>query len=278
MGIHTYHVGDREVLVHNACKPPNPYGRRGSPAHVDRIDEAETRLAARGWTTVAGGSLPERMYGSRFPDLVMQRGESTIAIQVGRATRRGLPIARERRAIADLRRTGAFDHVFFLKYVSMSEVLSPDEWRRADRGRAGEFPRVRAEDLPMVLSSLPEKFGPYLLIANELVRGPDGYVPNSHVVVPTELERLIEGGTWNYFIVSERVSPELVRRLPDVDGRTLAVNGAINLQIGRRTRAGTQPAAIGMVPKVATKQGQSRSHVEYSLIYEAAVRELKKSS
>lgn len=40
-----------------------------------------------------------------------------IAIQVGRATRGGRPVARERRAMADLQATGKFDHVFFLEYV-----------------------------------------------------------------------------------------------------------------------------------------------------------------
>lgn len=56
-------------------------------------------------------------FGTRFPDLVMQRGSSTIAFQVGRATRGGLPVARERRAMADLQATGQFDHVFFLRYL-----------------------------------------------------------------------------------------------------------------------------------------------------------------
>jgi hypothetical protein len=52
---------------------PNPWGRRGSPNHVARIQEAEERIADRGWKTALGGSLPEEKYGKRYPDLVMQR-------------------------------------------------------------------------------------------------------------------------------------------------------------------------------------------------------------
>lgn len=95
---------------------PNPWGRLGSPAHRARITEAESRLAGRGWNTVAGGSLPERRFGSRFPDLVMERDGRLIAFQVGRTTGSGLPIARERRALADLRASGEFEHVFFLPF------------------------------------------------------------------------------------------------------------------------------------------------------------------
>jgi RHS repeat-associated protein len=106
--------------------PPNPYGRRGSPAHTARIAEAETRLTAAGFRTESGGAvdggLPERgvrVAGGRirFPDLVMRRGDQRIAIQVGRATRDGRPVARERRALQELRNTGEFDHVFFISYT-----------------------------------------------------------------------------------------------------------------------------------------------------------------
>jgi hypothetical protein len=56
------------------------------------------------------------MYGKRLPDLVMERNGKLIAIQVGRTTKSGIPIARERRALDDLRATGEFDHVWFVKY------------------------------------------------------------------------------------------------------------------------------------------------------------------
>ncbi len=87
---------------------PNPYGRLGSPAHRARIGDAEERFADQGWKTISGGSRPEVRYGSRYPDLVMERDGKTIAIQVGRKTKSGVPVARERRALDDLRGTGEF--------------------------------------------------------------------------------------------------------------------------------------------------------------------------
>jgi hypothetical protein len=46
----------------------------------------------------------------------MERGGKRIAFQIGRTTKSGIPVARERRALADLRATGEFDHVYFLRY------------------------------------------------------------------------------------------------------------------------------------------------------------------
>jgi hypothetical protein len=119
---HTFFVGEGEWLVHNcANRIPNPFGRRGSPAHVKRIAEAETRLARRGWTTISGGSLAERRVlipGTgryRYADLVMGRNGRQIAIQVGKATRNG-PIAREAQALRDLRSTGLFSRIHFIAY------------------------------------------------------------------------------------------------------------------------------------------------------------------
>jgi hypothetical protein len=53
----------------------------------------------------------------RYPDFVMERNRKTVAIQVGRTTKSGMPVARERRALNDLRGTGEFDHVFFVEYT-----------------------------------------------------------------------------------------------------------------------------------------------------------------
>jgi hypothetical protein len=43
-------------------------------------------------------------------------GYGTIAIQVGRATKGGRPVWRERAALRELRATGRYRHVFYLKY------------------------------------------------------------------------------------------------------------------------------------------------------------------
>jgi RHS repeat-associated protein len=106
--------GVRQAVARGAARgrPPNPFGRRGSPAHQARIGQAEERLNARGFETASGGSLPERAVNVgggrlRFPDLVVRNAEGkTVAVQVGRATRSGRPVARERRALEDLRNSG----------------------------------------------------------------------------------------------------------------------------------------------------------------------------
>ena len=56
-----------------------------------------------------GGVAPERLVripgrtGGRFADIVAIKDGKTLRIQVGRTTQRGNPIARERRALSDIR-------------------------------------------------------------------------------------------------------------------------------------------------------------------------------
>ena len=87
------------------------------PQHQDRVAQVEVQLRDADWTPIAGGELPEKKYGRRFPDLVFERGGERIAIQVGRVTKKGLPVARERRAMSDLWSTGEFDQMFYVPYV-----------------------------------------------------------------------------------------------------------------------------------------------------------------
>lgn len=99
----------------------NPWGRRGSPAHRDKIDQVEQRFKDKGWDTFSGGSKRERRVympdGSyRYPDLVMEKGGKKVAINVGKVTKGGLPILRESDALADLREAGELAHAFFVSY------------------------------------------------------------------------------------------------------------------------------------------------------------------
>jgi|GEM_PF-2015407 len=126
---HTYFVGDRRwdfsVWAHNAC--PSPNGKRGNLPHQDRVKEAQDALnGLAGWEHVAGGTLAEeavKVGGGRirFPDLIFEKivdgTPLRIAVQVGKATTRDpRAIAREMRALMDLRKAKKFCHVFFLKY------------------------------------------------------------------------------------------------------------------------------------------------------------------
>jgi hypothetical protein len=127
-GEHVYHVTKNGILVHNAYSgtgTPNPYGRKGGPDHRNRIEQAEDRFIPKGWKTQSGGvadgshEVAVEVNGRiRFVDLVMENKKSgkLIAIQVGRATKGNKPVAREVRAINDLRISKKFKHVFFFKY------------------------------------------------------------------------------------------------------------------------------------------------------------------
>ena len=86
-GLGTKDIPSRQVT--------NPWGRRGGPAHRERISQAEQRFIDKGWKTVSGGSKSEaRVYMSdgsyRYPDLVMQKGSTKIALNVGTTTAGGL--------------------------------------------------------------------------------------------------------------------------------------------------------------------------------------------
>ncbi|MEV4263609.1 hypothetical protein [Kribbella sp. NPDC049584] len=160
----------------------------------------------------------------------------------------------------------------------MTDVLSPGIWRRVGRGRVREFPALKAEEIGELLAALPAEFAPYRLVLHELVPGPERYVPDARPVDPARLAELVTEGHWDYFIVSERLSPGIIAKLPDVSSPTLSLNGAINLQIGARNRLGPEAPSLGIVAKVATEAGDSRTHDEYNKIYNAALRAARKLS
>lgn len=91
--------------------PPNPWGKLGSPGHRAKVREVAAELKRRGWTIVAGGgSLPERMVSGtagtprRFPDITARKGGRILHVQVGKKTKGGLPVARERDRLSDIRK------------------------------------------------------------------------------------------------------------------------------------------------------------------------------
>jgi hypothetical protein len=158
----------------------------------------------------------------------------------------------------------------------MSTMLDPSQWFRVDSGRRRELPHLSTDDLTQVVDRLPAEFGPYVLVAHELVPGDQGYVSRSSVVRSDGLGDFVDRGVWQYFIVSTVLSSELLSRLPDVNVPSLAVNGTISLQLWRRTPRGVEAPSIGLVPKVATKEGEVREHREYAVIFEKAVREFRR--
>ena len=99
---HTYYVSGMGVLVHNSCS--NPYGKKGGPAHQSKILEIGNDLKSRGYDVTYEYYVKTNggYKNARYVDIYATNGSDSIGIQVGKMTAGGLPVARERRALADL--------------------------------------------------------------------------------------------------------------------------------------------------------------------------------
>lgn len=111
---HTYYVANAGVLVHNSCS--NPYGKKGGPAHQGTIAQIKSDLISRGysvteeyWVDTSGGYK-----NTRYLDIYATNGHDSFGVQVGRMTRMGLPVARERRALSDIMDSGI--STIFVRY------------------------------------------------------------------------------------------------------------------------------------------------------------------
>ncbi|WP_251617681.1 hypothetical protein [Pumilibacter muris] len=97
---------------------PNPGGRHGGPAHKAKIDSIKQNLTKKGWdvadkefrTLTPNGTKPYR-----YADVYATKNGQEIFINVGKATKAGLPIAREARAIADFATAGI--KIIFIPYA-----------------------------------------------------------------------------------------------------------------------------------------------------------------
>jgi RHS repeat-associated protein len=92
---------------------PNPGGKLGGAAHRATVAAAADAIESEGGTIVAGGGrLAERAIkvGNgriRFPDIEAFQADGTrVFVNIGKATKAGQPVAREVRALNDLRSTG----------------------------------------------------------------------------------------------------------------------------------------------------------------------------
>ena len=112
---HTYYVADCNVLVHNRnCS--NPYGKKGGPAHQNKINALDDFYSSRGYNV--SREVPVNTSGGfkskRFADLMVNGKGENFYVQVGKATKGGLPVAREIRALKDL--IGVGKKVIFFAY------------------------------------------------------------------------------------------------------------------------------------------------------------------
>ena len=89
-----------------AKAPPNPHGKLGGPAHQAEVEKVVQDIKNRGLTPEVEHkvSTPGGDKGSRYVDVVAKdkQGKVVEAHQVGRQTKSGLPVSRERAAIRDI--------------------------------------------------------------------------------------------------------------------------------------------------------------------------------
>ncbi len=87
---------------------PNPYGKKGGPAHQAKVDDVVASIEGRALTAqkevridTPGGSKQKR-----YANVVARDANGKIVEihQVGKQTKGGQPVSRERRAIDDIER------------------------------------------------------------------------------------------------------------------------------------------------------------------------------
>ena len=86
---------------------PNPYGKTGSPEHVDVVDHAAAQLKKDGYTVRKEVEVPTPGGNKekRYVDVVGTKdGSPTRYIQVGAQNKNGSPVSREAKALDDLNR------------------------------------------------------------------------------------------------------------------------------------------------------------------------------
>jgi len=88
---------------------PNPHGKKGGPEHQEKVKEVEADIKARGLDTQQEQMVatPEGSKSKRFVDVAgvdPATGEVKEMHQVGRQTKGGQPVAREREALDDIQK------------------------------------------------------------------------------------------------------------------------------------------------------------------------------
>jgi RHS repeat-associated protein len=109
-----------EALIGTSMRVPNPYGKLGGPAHQATVAELAESITARGLLPVPELRVltPAGEKGARFIDMAARDPETLQIVemyQVGRQTKSGLPVARERAALDDIR--GALGNQSSVQFV-----------------------------------------------------------------------------------------------------------------------------------------------------------------
>ena len=98
----------------NKCR--NPYGRNGGPDHQGKVKEIGNDLESRGYDVkyVYRVETPDGAKRYRYLDVYAEKDGDMVGVQVGRMTKGGYPVSRERAALNDIRNNGY--HAVFIAY------------------------------------------------------------------------------------------------------------------------------------------------------------------
>ena len=97
---------------------PNPNGRAGGYAHQSTITNTKQILEEKGYNNISTEThikTPSGEKPSRYADITATKDGISYAFQVGKVTASGIPVARERRALADILSSGRY-YVVFTQY------------------------------------------------------------------------------------------------------------------------------------------------------------------
>jgi RHS repeat-associated protein len=87
---------------------PNPNGKNGGPAHQGKIDAAEKKLQKQGYETkreVKVSTPSGSTKNNRYVDVVGTKNGKTVYVNVGKNTKGGKPVSRERKALDDIKKS-----------------------------------------------------------------------------------------------------------------------------------------------------------------------------
>lgn len=158
----------------------------------------------------------------------------------------------------------------------MGEVLSPQEWERAGRGREIQF-FATDEDVAGWLACLPEEFEPYVVVASagrELVGGRQQVFSLEEFT--DALRRRSRLMSYEFALGSARLTVGLESHARSHPLEWLYLSGLLLLQHGLLREGGAQDASrVAMIDRVRSRRsGETRSHSEYRRLFrtlEAAI-------
>jgi hypothetical protein len=156
-----------------------------------------------------------------------------------------------------------------------------DNWNRIGRGRTLQFFATDDEVQHWLKTALPPEYAPYTLVGTDKVRvDRRRYIDQPfrcELVELVQCMHAIQTPRYNFWILSEVLTPGLLLEpRPGVD-RILSFNGLILLQHGLMLKDYRDPiqsikqdaSSIGIVDRVVNlKTGEERFYEDYSKIYE----------